>query len=1817
MKPFRVLLLVLAAVLFSQCSEKEPKPVRPEYNEYVEAFTVGSVSRTGAVRVVFSQDVPQSVQDSLKSAGLLRLSPSAAGTCTWVDGRTLVFAPKEELKRNATYVATVAVDKIFAGSKEFKFSFQVKPFSVDGGLKSFDVTDDDQYKLVFNLTTADAEEGQVVESHITCNLESKLDWTHTADGLEHQLTVTVKPEEAVTLGLTQEADKGLACSERLVTISSLPSSKTFTVVSQRSLAGETKCIEVTFNKNLDPKQEVKGMVYITGKEVQAKRDGNKVMLYGNFAEGENVQVSVDKNLRSKSGQKIYISTIPSVVVNNFKPDVQFVGQGDIVPQGDRVLLPFRSVYMRGVRVLIYKIFSNRMGTVMSRCSKLSYMFEDFGFVARPVAVTTIYLDDKGTDLSEWHNYAIDMTKLFKVEPGAIYRVELHMDARLSAWPSDSLPKATRGEMEQADAALFEKVNGEMNECRYYWSTSYDDDGNYYDYFERQNPSCPGYYRKTETRYVLATNIGLTAMRGNDNCLAVTAINLLDAQPMADVKIEAYNLQEQHLANGQTDAQGNAMLHYSESKGVPVYLIARKDKDVSYLRVTTDDALSTSVFDVSGEEVQHGIKGYIYGERGVWRPGDTLHLAFMLNDRTQTLPDNHPVTLKVTNPLGQVTNRLTKTTGAMGIYSFNVPTAEDAPTGLWNAQITVGGVSFNKTLRIEAIKPNRLKIDLALPKQALSAGSTPLTLQTEWLNGNRASGLRYDVKATLTSTTTTWTAWKGFTFDDPTKHFETAETDVASGSVDAEGKATMQVKLNPKKDAPGMLAVNLSTRVYEPSGEFSVDGCRTLLAPYYTFVGVKAPVQTRRTHLDTDRDYTYEVVAVDKNGEVKTGVPIDVKVYKVGWYWWWRSNTSSMANFSTSEYRDHVETLSVRTDGEGKASFKLNIPQDDWGTYFIVASDAVGGHSAGVMSYYDWPSVMARNSSGGTDRVTSLAITTDKTEYAPGEKIHISVPSEEGSRAIVSLCNGSNILSVCTYECQKGNTEFVVEATDEMMPNAYITVSLVQRYNQTLNDMPIRMYGIVPITVNSADSHLQPQISCKDEFRPETKVQVTVSEKSGRPMGYTLAIVDEGLLDLTRFKTPNAWSRFNAREALGVRMWDLYSQVSGAFGGRIEQMFSVGGDEALNNGPKAIVNRFTPMVHFAGPFTLEKGKSRTHTIPVPNYNGRVRVMVVAGDGRAYGNAEKSVQVRKPLMMTGTMPRQIGRGDEVTVSATVFATEAMKDVVVKLSTSSDLQPVGEKEKHLSFAEAGDKTVQFRVRQSGATDVATVSLVAQGGSNKADYTTRVKVRNISQTVRRTETWQVDGGASVEKSLKAIASTDNQMLLDVSAVEPLNMMARLNELIGYPHGCVEQTISKAFPQLYLPEFTLLYEDKQKQIEDNVKNCITRLASFQTSDGGMSYWPGGSISHDWASAYVLHFLSEASARGYYVPEDMMRRLKLCVAAKANAWTPTVDAFTAAYQLYVLAAIRYQAQGAMNRMKEHSTELGPKSLYLLSASYALTGRKDVAQSLIDGYEAKVSDGCESWWVPESVARLIAQMAMGDVKAAETAHGIRQQLMSDGWMSTCSTAFSLFTMSQYYRQNSVGAGLQFRAQWAGNALADVKTDHYVWNSTISMTDSMTEGKLSLTNRQSTPIFVTCTLEGVANQSAVEAASEGLEVKVIYTGNDGHAMSVSKLSQSTTFKACVTVHNASGKELNNVALTHILPAGWEVLSATPAGQVSYQDLRDDRVYTYIDHMRMGESVTVTLSLSATYSGHYYMPSVYAEAMYDSTINGRTASSDCVVE
>ena len=269
---------------------------------------------------------------------------------------------------------------------------------------------------------------------------------------------------------------------------------------------------------------------------------------------------------------------------------------------------------------------------------------------------------------------------------------------------------------------------------------------------------------------------------------------------------------------------------------------------------------------------------------------------------------------------------------------------------------------------------------------------------------------------------------------------------------------------------------------------------------------------------------------------------------------------------------------------------------------------------------------------------TIVLTSDKVSYAVNEKVHVTIPSSDFGRALVCVENGSSILKKFWINGSKGETKFSFTTNTKMTPNVYVHVSYLQTYKHKDNDLPARLYGILPIKVENKQSHLHPQLVVKDEIRPDRNELVQVKEKYGRPMTYTLAVVDEGLLDLTHFRTPTLWNHFYQKQGLGVRTWDLYDEVMGGYAGKYGNVLSVGGDES--GGVDESVhkaNRFKPAVKFLGPFQLKPGQTARHYIEMGAYIGAVRMMVIARKDDAYGETEKSVKVKKPIMVLPTLPR----------------------------------------------------------------------------------------------------------------------------------------------------------------------------------------------------------------------------------------------------------------------------------------------------------------------------------------------------------------------------------------------------------------------------------------------------------------------------------------------------------------------------------------------------------------------------------------------------
>ena len=771
------------------------------------------------------------------------------------------------------------------------------------------------------------------------------------------------------------------------------------------------------------------------------------------------------------------------------------------------------------------------------------------------------------------------------------------------------------------------------------------------------------------------------------------------------------------------------------------------------------------------------------------------------------------------------------------------------------------------------------------------------------------------------------------------------------------------------------------------------------------------------------------------------------------------------------------------------------------------------------------------------------------------------------------------------------------------------MTLLQPHGETGNDRPIRLLGVVPVEVYDPATKLEPVVNAPEVFEPESTALVSVSEKSGRAMTYTLAVVDEGLLGLTRHKTPNPWNTFYAREALGVRSWDLYDVVLGAYGGAIEGLLAIGGDGSAEQPPVAKANRFPPMVRNLGPFRLEAGARAEHEVDIPAYLGEVRVMVVAGRGGAFGEADQSVMVKKPLMALATLPRVLSVGEDVHLPVSVFATEdSIKQAKVTVSVSGAAALVGEGSVSVSFDAPGDRMVSLGLRGKSEPGIATVEVVVEGHGHTVRQTIELDVRYPALPVTDVIGGVAEAGAawSGEMALVSTAGPSSTML-EVSRIPPMDLDRRLDELIAYPHGCVEQTTSAVFPQVALGDLVELSPERASRVAENIKVAIRRLQGFQTRSGGFGYWPGAAGANPWSTSYVGHFLMEAERAGYVLPASMKSSWVDYQTQASNRWIHGDPASQRqqAYRLYGLALAGSPDLGAMNRLSE--IELSDAARWRLAATYALAGQPEAAGELVAGARTEVAPYSELGGTFGSEKRdhamILEALVLLGRDPGEVVERVSTALASSTWLSTQETAHSLLAMSRY----AGGDGEPWTVSWAGEG-APTSAESKKPMLQIPITH---RGAVTVTNPGATRLYARVVQRGLPPLVEAPAVTSGLSVAVVWGNETAGTLDPSKIAQGTDFEATITVTNRRQQNLEEVALSALLPSGWETFgeAAGRGTDYEYRDVRDDRVLTYFD-LEKGATKTFTVKLHAAYLGRFYLPPIVAEAMYDAEIHGRTA-------
>ncbi len=1802
---FAVTLTMLAAGLihFSSCSRKIMS--EDEAALWIAAYAPAHLDQDSEIRIELTDLMKSKIDTGRPIDNTFTFYPAVKGKAVYSsDMRFIDFKPMESLKQGCRYECRVDMSAImdvdsladfsfafFVDKREVRFEdvkvivdpYDISSMIVKGRLEYNSAAGD----TVFNDSSLIIFDDPDAKIHLDGKCENR--------SRDFKITGIKRPAKDKTVCLSLRSKGGFAAKEQEVII---PSASDFSLLLAERVEAAVPYLNLEFTAPLSTTQDLEGLITIDNiSDLRIERAGTNVKVFYPVNGISDLTLRVSEMLKNMDGKNLDEGIELHFRQEVIPPAIEIPFKGNILPDNRNLRLPFRAVNLAAVDLEVVKIFpANVMAFLQQSNLNSAHELRRFG---RLVHRRTVRLDrDKTLNLHQWQNFSIDLKNLFIRERGAIYNIRLTFRKAYSLY-------------NRSEPEVFEEISGLTEDDRNTWdldqSYIYRDAPDFnrsgFNWEESKDPSKDSFYmiewdRMPEVN-IAASNLGLIVKCNDDNTLKTIVSDIMSSEPAAGIEVTAYNYQLQKIGHGVTDKRGFADF---KTEGNPFLVTASDGVSTTYLRVTSGQELSTSHFDISGKKITDGIKGFTYGERGIWRPGDDIHLTLIVEDEAKSLPENHPVILELYNPAEQLYARQILDKGIDGFYVFHISTEESVPTGLWSARFKVGNETFRHPVRIETIKPNRLKIDIKSPDIIQANATTPLGLSARWLTGPAAKGMSASLEMTLYTNPYPFARYRNYTFKNPLVAYTSSEKHLYTGVTDSIGGIVRDCIVGAEDNSPGMLQANITATVTEPGGDASVVSKSVPFSPFGVYVGI----DLHNAEFETDKEIRFPVIVVNQVGQKLKNRPLEYKIYRLDWNWWWEGGSEDLSRYVASSSADVVSTgTTMATNGIADVPFRVDYPL--WGRYLILVRDLKGGHATGGTFTVDWPAWRGRSYRDNASGSTELAFSLDKPQYEVGETANVYLPKCKGGHVLLSIENGSQVLKRhwVTLSADQ-DTKFPILVDKSMAPNFYVTATMLRPHKETDFDTPIRLFGIRPAKVINPHSILHPIIEMPDELHPQKQFSLKVREKDNKPMTYTIAIVDEGLLDITNYITPRPWAAMNQREALGVRTWDMYDDVIGAFGSDFRSILSVGGDEALRKSAGK-EKRFNPTVKFLGPFSV-KGGTRTHKITLPNYVGSVRVMVVAAHGGSYGNADKTVRVTSPIMLLPTLPRTLANCDTLNIPVNVFSMQKeIKEVAVSIDADGPIEVIGQRSRNLLFDSTGERLTDFRlVCNQTKVGKARLIITATAHGHIARDTSFIDVSNPMPLSYSTE----------EKTLPAQESSDftwaakeiDNVSLQISTMPTLNFNGVSLFMDNYPHLCTEQLSSKALFMLF---GRLFLNPEQKEIcEKELPRLIKTVQSRQVANGGFVYWPKQQSENDWVTSMAGIVLYEASRQGFRIDSNSLERWKKYQEVQARDYNYSPDSdLTQAFRLYSLAIAGSMRPAAMNRLRE-SRHLSQAAAYCLASAYALSGRKDIAAKLIERANRTQPSTTSDMFASDLRDEAIALEAFTLSDEISDALKVARRLSSASAAKTFVTQDIAFaTIALSHLRDQLGNGC-----------------HSIRISQVGITPLLISGfsgvkNIPLDTRSGSVVIENLNGKGALDLSllysyrpsatkTIAPYSKGLDISVQYTDLKGSPISIANLRQDSEFYASVTVTNSSN-DIGNIALTYAIPSGWEIWSGRIYDLATDNtDIRDNSAHFYFG-LKRGAVKTFKIRLRAVYPGSFTLPPTVCEDMYDPGCRAMTSN------
>ena len=1352
------------------------------------------------------------------------------------------------------------------------------------------------------------------------------------------------------------------------------------------------------------------------------------------------------------------------------------------------------------------------------------------------------------------------------------------------------------------------------------------------------------------RWIVLTDLALTAYRG-EHGLDLTLRSLLDGQEVVGARVQLVAYNNDVLAEAETDAAGRVgfakPIMSGTGNSAPKLVLAYGARgDLAVLDLTRAP-VDLSEMGTGGRTTPGPVDAYLYTERGIYRPGETVHISSLLRDRAGVAVDDRAGQLVVYRPNGMEAERLrfTEARAHGGGISLDYPLARDAARGNWRAVLEMDGAGYAGSVSwsVEDFVPQRIAVELdADTEMPVRVGDTRLiTVDTRFLYGAPGAGLKVDARARMERDPSPFEGLEGFRFGMHDEQMREEILQMPTTTSDGAGIAT--IRLQPGRRGTGSsfpLRLNTVVSVEEPGGRAVSESVRVPYRPTDLYIGIK-PDFERRAPRGGDAGFALAAVGADGSLESQQ---LSWKVlainYHYDWYredgrWRWRRSRS------VDEIREGIVNT---TSG---ATSTISVADLEWGSHELVV-EGPNGARASHNFYVGWGGQVSDDGVEAPDRV-EVSLIDDS--VLPGRTAELMiVPPYDGEAQIVVATD--RILSVETRPVTAEGTRVTLPVNEDWGEGAYVMVSVYTPRDPVMDAKPRRAVGVAYAPVNMESRTFELTINAPDVVRPrrEQFIEVEIDGGPREPVFLTLAAVDEGILQLTKFSNPDPVDYFFGRKALGVSLYDDYGRLLDPNLGLPAEV-RTGGDQLGGEGLSVVPTKTVAL--YSGIVDVGRSGSAKIRFDLPDFNGELRLMAVAWSDEGLGQASRPITVRDPAPAELIMPRFLAPDDEAVITASLDNVELEEgEFTATVTAAGNVEPAdGNISRMLPNGARADVPVRVTAGDEG---ISRLRLTVEGPGNYAvDHEYPIQTRSPYLPVTRITTALMEPGQSFALEPELVSGLlDGSIDMTVSFSSlPVDEGALYASLARYPYGCTEQTVSRAMPLIYAEQLVALGADGESaDAKAKVQEAINRVLNRQSADGAFGLWrEGDRNASPWLGAYTTDFLYRARDEGYSVPLEALERAYSALqnVASGDAWRTygyDTDVWesrwhndtqtrlmkrASTYALYVLAKA---GRADVSRLRYlHDRELdgieSPLAKAHLAAGLALMGDRSRASNAFQAAIAGLGydNNGDYYQTPlrdtAAILALAQEAGFPDV-VVQLSERLGTDTPDPSELTTQEKAFMLMAVNAL----TGGDPEEFRMSVEGLGRGNDNDRRYL------IAESQISPDVNFTYGGEAPVYRTIFVSG-SPTSAPPPVSSRLSVTKQYYSLQGRSVNLGNVRQGDQIVTVIRL-DPGERRTNPLIVADLLPAGFEIETILrPAdGARDYGDdgafawiggidgaktaeARDDRFVAALDVR--SENRTLAYVVRAVTPGTYAVPGVVAEDMYRPQVNARSRATRLTVQ